>query len=152
MKLSPAGQLPPAINTQANPLPAESVSDNALAEAPPPLSVRINISKEAREKLEAEKYADIDKAPLPDDIKEVLKTIRKLQEKIAKVSDELASVMSNTSLSEDERKRKQQTLSAELQSLQGALSDTTSALNNAMSQHTMTGESRRLAKSLIGLK
>ena len=112
----------------------------------------VNISKAGQEKLEDERYADIDRAPLPEDVKESLKNIRRLQEKIAEKSKELMELATDKTLSDDDLKRRREVLTTELRSMQSALGEATSALNNAMSNHNMDTEGRSLAKGLVGLK
>lgn len=151
----PANLITPPVIVQTSTPPVDP--SPSPSDKPNPVALRIEISKEGRERLESEKleagkFADIDKAPLPEDVKEVLKNIRKLQEKIARISQELTDVMADKSLSDEERKRKQHALTAQLQSMQSALGDATSALNNAMSMHNLRAESRSLARGLVGMK
>ena len=120
-------------------------------------TIKVEISKEGQEKLKAEKaegekYADIDRSPLPDDVKEVLKKIRELQEKIAEKNEELSALLSDKTLSEDDLKRKRDSLLIEIRSMQSAMGDATNALNNAMSSHNMDAKGRDLAKGLVGMK
>ncbi|GAB7529350.1 hypothetical protein PS3A_17590 [Pseudomonas sp. 3A(2025)] len=117
-----------------------------------PATTKVDISKEGQEKLESEKYADIDNAPLPEEVKEALKNIRKLQEKIAQKSQELMEILSDKTLTDDEIKRQREMLTTEIRSMQSALGQATNALNNAMSAKGMDSKSRDLAKGLIGMK
>ncbi|ROL70014.1 hypothetical protein BK634_20050 [Pseudomonas chlororaphis] len=135
--------------TTSSPASVPESSANASTQT---TTTKVEISKEGHEKLESEKYADIDNAPLPEDVKEVLKNIRKLQEKIAQKNQELMELMSDKTLSEDEIKRQREVLTTEIRSMQSALGTATNALNNAMSTHNMDSKGRSLAKGLIGMK
>lgn len=129
-----------------------SASDSTASSSVTPATTKVDISKEGQEKLESEKYADIDNAPLPEDVKEVLKNIRKLQEKIAQKNQELMEILSDKTLTDDEIKRQREMLTTEIRSMQSALGQATNALNNAMSAKSMDSKSRDLAKGLIGMK
>lgn len=148
--------------TFAMPVQVASSSSASATEAPSSSNVvtrtiKVEISKEGQDKLktekaESEKYADIDRAPLSDDVKEALKNIRELQEKIAEKNEELSALLSDKTLPDDELKRKRDSLMVEIRSMQSAMGDATNALNNAMSLHNMDAKSRDLAKGLIGMK
>ena len=129
-----------------------STSENSAIASPTPATTKVEISQEGHEKSESEKYADIDRAPLAEDVKEVLKNIRKLQEKIAQKSQELMELASDKTLSDEELKRQREVLTTEIRSMQSALGVATNALNNAMSNHNMNSEGRSLAKGLVGMK
>lgn len=129
-----------------------SASESTASSSVTPATTKVDISKEGQEKLESEKYADIDNAPLPEDVKEVLKNIRKLQEKIAQKNQELMEILSDKTLTDDEIKRQREMLTTEIRSMQSALGQATNALNNAMSASNMDTKSRGIAKGLIGMK
>ena len=151
MTLSSIGQLP-AVTIQTTRVPEAAQATASSVEVSMSAAPEVQISKEGRDTLEREKYADIDKAPLPDDVKEMLKNIRKLQEKIAEKSQELMDVMTDKTLSDDDRKRQQQALTAQLHAMQSAMGQATNALNNAMSLHNLNPKDRSLAKGLVGMK
>ena len=136
------------IEPQSNTPEKESSASTSSAS----VIAKVNISKEGQDKLESEKYADIDRAPLPEDVKEVLKNIRKLQEKINQKNQELMELSSDKTLSDDEIKRRREALTIEIRSMQAALGQATVALNNAMSNHNMDADGRSLARGLVGLK
>lgn len=115
-------------------------------------TTKVHISKEGKEKLEGEKNADIDQSGLPEDVKEVLKNIRKLQEKIAEKNQELMELLGDKTLDEDEMKRERELLTTTIRAMQSALSVATNALNDAMSSHNLSSDSRSQAKGLIGMK
>lgn len=112
----------------------------------------VGISSEGKQKVEDEKYADIDKAPLPDDIKEALKNIRKLQERMAEKRREIQEIMQDNSLSEESKKTRREAALAELQVMESAMSDAQNALNTRMNSHNMDAKTRSLAKGLVGMK
>jgi len=112
----------------------------------------VEISNDGKQKVEDDQDADIDKAPLPDDIKQALKNIRKLQERMAEKQREIEEIMQDDSLSEESKKSRRQAAIAELQVMESAMSDAQNALNTRMSSHNMDAEDRSLAKSLVGMK
>ncbi|WP_434702791.1 hypothetical protein J3P85_17720 [Pseudomonas sp. Z1-12] len=129
-----------------------SVTESSASSSSTSVTTKVQISKEGHEKLDSEKNADIDRAPLPEDVKEVLKNIRKLQEEIAQKSQELMELASDKTLSDDDLKQRREVLTTEIRSMQSALSQATGALNNAMSNRNMDTEGRSLAKGLVGIK
>lgn len=142
----------PVLHLQVASSAAVSASDSTVSPSATPATTKVDISREGQEKLESEKYADIDNAPLPEEVKEALKNIRKLQEKIAQKSQELMEILSDKTLTDDEIKRQREMLTTEIRSMQSALGQATNALNNAMSAKSMDSKSRDLAKGLIGMK
>ncbi|MBX8571339.1 hypothetical protein K5D36_16805 [Pseudomonas cichorii] len=137
--------------------PPDAVTDVAASSSKAPAKIEVTISMEGLSRLKSEKsesgkYADIDQAPLPDSIKEVLKNIRQLQEKIEQKLKELTELTADKTLSEDDLKRRRDALTTELRSMQSAMSQATNALNNAMSSRNMDLKSRDLAKGLVGMK
>ena len=142
----------PVMQVRIEPQSNTPVKDSSASTNSASVIAKVNISKEGQDKLESEKYADIDRAPLPEDVKEVLKNIRKLQEKINQKNQELMELSSDKTLSDDEIKRRREALTIEIRSMQSALGQATVALNNAMSNHNMDADGRSLAKGLVGLK
>ncbi|MDR9749908.1 hypothetical protein RG836_00475 [Pseudomonas sp. SZMC_28357] len=142
----------PVMQVRIEPQSNTPVKDSSASTSSASVIAKVNISKEGQDKLESEKYADIDRAPLPEDVKEVLKNIRKLQEKINQKNQELIELSSDKTLSDDEIKRRREALTIEIRSMQAALGQATVALNNAMSNHNMDADGRSLAKGLVGLK
>lgn len=142
----------PVMQVRIEPQSNTPVKDSSASTSSASVVAKVNISKEGQDKLESEKYADIDRAPLPEDVKEVLKNIRKLQEKINQKNQELMELSSDKTLSDDEIKRRREALTIEIRSMQAALGQATVALNNAMSNHNMDADGRSLAKGLVGLK
>nr|WP_314578034.1 hypothetical protein [uncultured Pseudomonas sp.] len=115
-------------------------------------TVNVAISVEGKQKVDEEKYADIDKAALPEDVKEALKNIRKLQERMAEKRQEIQEIMQDDSLSEETKKSRKQAAIAELEIMQAAMSDAQNALNTRLSQHNLGPKERALAKGLVGMK
>ena len=143
---------PPVMNIQVVTSTSTSVIDSPASTSVTPATTKVQISKEGLEKLESEKNADIDQSGLPEDVKEVLKNIRKLQEKIAEKNQELMELLGDKTLDEDEMKRKRELLTTTIRAMQSALSVATNALNDAMSSHNLSSDSRSQAKGLIGMK
>lgn len=115
-------------------------------------SFRIEISEEGKKKVQEERYADIDKTSLPDDVKEALKNIRKLQERIAAKREEIQKIMEDDSLSAETKKSRRGAALAEIQIMESSMSDAMNALNNKMSSHNLSTKDRDLAKGLVGAK
>ncbi|BBN63033.1 MULTISPECIES: hypothetical protein [Pseudomonas] len=151
MKITPFDTTP-IMNIQVVTSTPASVTESSAVSSVTPSAVKVQISNEGQEKLESEKNADIDQSGLPEDVKEVLKNIRKLQDQIAEKNQELMELLNDKTLSEDERKRQRELLTSTIRSMQSALSQATSALNNAMSSNNMDSDSRSQAKGLIGMK
>lgn len=143
---------PPIMNIQVVTSTSTSVTDSPASASVTSATTKVQISKEGKEKLEGEKNADIDQSGLPEDVKEVLKNIRKLQEKIAEKNQELMELLGDKTLDEDEMKRERELLTTTIRAMQSALSVATNALNDAMSSHNLSSDSRSQAKGLIGMK
>ncbi|ELP99836.1 hypothetical protein [Pseudomonas syringae] len=151
MKITPFDTTP-IMNIQVVTSTPASVTESSAVSSVTPAAAKVQISKEGQEKLESEKNADIDQSGLPEDVKEVLKNIRKLQDKIAEKNQELMELLNDKTLSEDDKRRQRELLTSTIRSMQSALSQATSALNNAMSSNNMDSDSRSQAKGLIGMK
>lgn len=151
MKITPFDTTP-IMNIQVVISTPASVTESSAVSSVTPAAAKVQISNEGQEKLESEKNADIDQSGLPEDVKEVLKNIRKLQDKIAEKNQELMELLNDKTLSEDDNKRQRELLTSTIRSMQSALSQATSALNNAMSSNNMDSDSRSQAKALIGMK
>ncbi|EPF66424.1 hypothetical protein [Pseudomonas syringae] len=151
MKITPFDTTP-IMNIQVVISTPASVTESSAVSSVTPAAAKVQISNEGQEKLESEKNADIDQSGLPEDVKEVLKNIRKLQDKIAEKNQELMELLNDKTLSEDDKKRQRELLTSTIRSMQSALSQATSALNNAMSSNNMDSDSRSQAKALIGMK
>ncbi|PHX41115.1 hypothetical protein AO354_34430, partial [Pseudomonas syringae pv. syringae] len=89
-----------------------SVTESSAVSSVTPSAAKVQISNEGQEKLESEKNADIDQSGLPEDVKEVLKNIRKLQDQIAEKNQELMELLNDKTLSEDGRKRQRELLTS----------------------------------------
>jgi peptidoglycan hydrolase CwlO-like protein len=141
MKITPFDTTP-IMNIQVVISTPASVTESSAVSSVTPAAAKVQISNEGQEKLESEKNADIDQSGLPEDVKEVLKNIRKLQDKIAEKNQELMELLNDKTLSEDDKKRQRELLTSTIRSMQSALSQATSALNNAMSSNNMDSDSR----------
>lgn len=112
----------------------------------------VEISSDGRQKAEDDKYADIDRASLPEDVRQALKNIRKLQERMAEKQREIQEIMQDDSLTEETKKSRRQAAITELQVMVSAMSDAHDALNTRMSSHNLDTNTRALAKGLVGMK
>jgi hypothetical protein len=147
----PTFQTNPATSNLSGPADATSARvDGTDAGARPTFTVEI--SSDGKQKVKDDQNADIDNAPLPDDIKQALKNIRKLQERMAEKQREIQEIMLDDSLSEESKKSRRQAAITELQVMESAMSDAQNALNTRMSSHNMDAKDRSLAKSLVGMK
>jgi uncharacterized protein YoxC len=114
-----------------------------------------NISSDGRTKLQEEQQkqradtSDIDNSGLDDQTKNILKKIRELEQKVQDKVQELQQVMADKSLSEKARNQKVAVINAELASLQGAVSDATQALNEALAAAHASSDQRDMAHSLM---
>lgn len=122
------------------------------APAPVPKSLEVSLSPEATKKAADEKKrnADIDASPLPDGIKDSLKAIREIQQKISEKLEELTKLMADKSMNAETREKRTKQLQIEIGSLTSALSSAESALNKAMSAQNLSADDRKLAHGLIG--
>lgn len=100
-------------------------------------------------KANSSKNADINNSNLPDEVKEQLKMIRELREKLAEKQAELQALMADTSLSKEERQAKLQTLNAEIAMLSSGMREATSQLNRLMSDMKLTQAERKEAGLLL---
>lgn len=147
----PTFQTNPATSNLSEPADATSVRVDGNGNGASP-TFTVEISSDGKQKVEDDQYADIDKAPLPDDIKQALKNIRKLQERMAEKHREIQEIMQDDSLSEESKKSRRQAAIAELQVMESAMSDAQNALNTRMSSENLDAKDRSLAKSLVGMK
>lgn len=114
--------------------------------------IKVSLSPEAKKKAEAatQRNADIDASHLPDGIKDSLKAIREIEQRIAEKTQELAQLSSDNSLRADQKESKSKALQIEISALRTGLSCAQSALNNAMSSQNLSADDRKLAQALIG--
>jgi hypothetical protein len=146
------------VKFQANPAPS-TLSESGVATAHADCNDKgarptftVEISSDGRHKVENDKYADIERAPLPEDVRQALKNIRKLQERMAEKQLEIQEIMQDDALTEETKKSRQQAAITELQVMESAMSDAHNALNTRMSSHNLDTNTRALAKGLVGMK
>jgi hypothetical protein len=96
-----------------------------------------------------DKNADIDATHLPDRIKEQLKLIRSIQERIAKRMQDMQAFMSDRSLSPRAREGKMRQLQMEIMAMTNSLIQATNQLNQAMQQMHLSGADQALAGTLV---
>ncbi|RON57341.1 hypothetical protein [Pseudomonas frederiksbergensis] len=92
--------------------------------------------------------SDIEESGLPDNIQQILKMIRKLQQQVAEKLAEMQAVMKDKRLSPEERKAKLGALQAFINNLNGGLIVANTALSKAMKQAGLTPEQILKAASL----
>jgi uncharacterized phage infection (PIP) family protein YhgE len=142
-----AAPITPSLSTTKS-----AASSTDTAPPSPPKSLEVSLSPEATKKAAEEKKrnADIDASPLPDGIKDSLKAIREIQQKIAEKLEELTKLASDKSLNAETREKRNKQLQIEISSLTNALSTAESALNKVMSAQNLSADDRKLANGLIG--
>lgn len=96
-----------------------------------------------------DKNADIDATHLPDRIKEQLKLIRSIQERIAKRMQDMQAFMSDRSLSPRAREGKMRQLQMEIMAMTNSLIQATNQLNQAMQQMHLSVADQTLAGTLV---
>lgn len=96
-----------------------------------------------------DKNADIDATNLPDRIKEQLKLIRSIQERIAKRMQDMQAFMSDRSLSPRAREGKLRQLQMEIMAMTSSLIQATNQLNQAMQQLHLSLADQTLAGTLV---
>jgi|GEM_PF-1599656 len=151
-------QVPPLTAHISTTTPAASTSAAPTAEDQDAGTIRtargieVSLSPEARKKAEDDKHrnADIDASALPDGIKDSLKAIREIEQKLADKVQELAQLASDKGMGADKKEARGKQLQIEISALRGALSSAESALNNAMSAQNLSADDRKLAHALIG--
>lgn len=89
---------------------------------------------------QAKKNQDIDDSDLPSGVKALLKMIRQLKEDLREATQKLQQIMSNSSLSDEERMIKAQELQAEIAGITSALSSAMGSLIKAMKDMGLSKE------------
>jgi small-conductance mechanosensitive channel len=136
-----AGQAAAAENTE----PGVSPAIEQLRE-----SVKVMLSQESqREAKTTDKNADIDASHLPDRVKDQLKLIRDLQQKIAKKMQQMQAFMSDHSLSPKAREAKIRQLQMEVMAMTNSLIQATNGLNRTMQEMKLSLSDRTLAGTLV---
>lgn len=96
----------------------------------------------------AAKNDNIDEADLPDNIKEILKTIRALRQQIAEKKAELQALAADVGMDPQLKQTRIETLQSELTSLQGALSGAQAGLLAALKDGRLSDGQRMQASAL----
>jgi hypothetical protein len=133
-----------------NPQAAEEITALPTAAEQMRQSVEVLLSPEAQKAAKTgDKNADIDASDLPDRIKEQLKMIRAIQERIAKRMQDMQAFMSDRSLSPKMREGKMRQLQMEIMAMTNSLIQATNDLNQAMQQMKLSLADRTLAGTLV---
>ncbi|WP_447651306.1 hypothetical protein [Pseudomonas abietaniphila] len=133
-----------------NPQAAEEITALPTAAEQMRQSVEVLLSPEAQKAAKTgDKNADIDASHLPDRIKEQLKMIRAIQERIAKRMQDMQAFMSDRSLSPKMREAKMRQLQMEIMAMTNSLIQATNDLNQAMQQMKLSLADRTLAGTLV---
>jgi hypothetical protein len=133
-----------------NPQAAEEITALPTAAEQMRQSVEVLLSPEAQKAAKTgDKNADIDASHLPDRIKEQLKMIRAIQERIAKRMQDMQAFMSDRSLSPKMREGKMRQLQMEIMAMTNSLIQATNDLNQAMEQMKLSLADRTLAGTLV---
>ncbi|MDE1194118.1 MAG: hypothetical protein PW896_02745 [Pseudomonas sp.] len=133
-----------------NPQAAEEITALPTAAEQMRQSVEVLLSPEAQKAAKTgDKNADIDASHLPDRIKEQLKMIRAIQERIAKRMQDMQAFMSDRSLSPKMREGKMRQLQMEIMAMTNSLIQATNDLNQAMQQMKLSLADRTLAGTLV---
>ena len=112
--------------------------------------IQVLLSPEAQKAAKTgDKNADIDASHLPDRIKQQLKMIRSIQERIAKRMQDMQAFMSDRSLSPKVREGKMRQLQMEVMAMTNSLLQATNDLNQAMQQMHLSLSDRTLAGTLV---
>lgn len=112
--------------------------------------VEVLLSPEAQKAVKTgDKNADIDASHLPDRIKDLLKMIRAIQQRIAKRMQDMQAFMSDRSLSPKVREGKMRQLQMEIMAMTNSLIEATNGLNQAMQQMKLSLADRTLAGTLV---
>ncbi|WP_213936937.1 hypothetical protein [Pseudomonas sp. dw_612] len=113
--------------------------------------IKVSLSGAGIEKAAGAKgeNSDIEESGLPENIQQILKMIRKLQQQIAEKLAEMQAVMKDKRLSPEEIKAKLGALQAFINNLNGGLIVANNALSKAMKQSGLTPEQILKAASLV---
>lgn len=152
LNFSNPGDTTPVLQLSVTRASQATEDSNALPTAAEQLrqSVEVLLSPEAQKAAKSgKKDADIDATDLPDRIKDQLKMIRSIQERIAKRMKDMQAFMSDRSLSPRVRENKMRQLQLEISAMTNALIQATNQLNQAMQQMQLSLEDRALAGTLV---
>jgi hypothetical protein len=140
--------LPPSVVSTAT--AADDASQTASAAEQVRQGIEVLLSPDAQKAAKkGDKNADIDATHLPDRIKEQLKLIRSIQERIAKRIQDMQAFMSDRSLSPRAREGKMRQLQMEIMAMTNSLIQATNQLNQAMQQMHLSLADQTLAGTLV---
>ena len=134
----------------SNPLGADDPQQSVSAADQVRQGIEVLLSPDAHKAAKkGDKNADIDATHLPDRIKEQLKLIRSIQERIAKRMQDMQAFMSDRSLSPRAREGKMRQLQMEIMAMTSSLIQATNQLNQAMQQMHLSLADQTLAGTLV---
>jgi hypothetical protein len=140
--------LPPSVASTST--AADDASQTASAAEQVRQGIEVLLSPDAQKAAKkGDKNADIDATHLPDRIKEQLKLIRSIQERIAKRMQDMQAFMSDRSLSPRAREGKMRQLQMEIMAMTNSLIQATNQLNQAMQQMHLSVADQTLAGTLV---
>jgi hypothetical protein len=140
--------LPPSVVSTST--AADDASQTASAAEQVRQGIEVLLSPDAQKAAKkGDKNADIDATHLPDRIKEQLKLIRSIQERIAKRMQDMQAFMSDRSLSPRAREGKMRQLQMEIVAMTNSLIQATNQLNQAMQQMHLSVADQTLAGTLV---
>jgi hypothetical protein len=140
--------LPPSVVSTST--AADDASQTASAAEQVRQGIEVLLSPDAQKAAKkGDKNADIDATHLPDRIKEQLKLIRSIQERIAKRMQDMHAFMSDRSLSPRAREGKMRQLQMEIMAMTNSLIQATNQLNQAMQQMHLSLADQTLAGTLV---
>lgn len=140
--------LPPSVMSTST--AADDASQTASAAEQVRQGIEVLLSPDAQKAAKkGDKNADIDATHLPDRIKEQLKLIRSIQERIAKRMQDMHAFMSDRSLSPRAREGKMRQLQMEIMAMTSSLIQATNQLNQAMQQMHLSLADQTLAGTLV---
>lgn len=129
---------------------ADDANQSASAAEQVRQGIEVLLSPDAQKAAKkGDKNADIDATHLPDRIKEQLKLIRSIQERIAKRMQDMQGFMSDRSLSPRAREGKMRQLQMEIMAMTNSLIQATNQLNQAMQQMHLSLADQTLAGTLV---
>jgi hypothetical protein len=132
-----------AVNRQVAGESASASKDQAFA------GMRVALSPEGLARAAQERDADIDASDLPDTLKNLLKAMRDLRAQLAAKAAELQALLSETGLSDEQRKAQLDVLRQAMTSLQGALMTLGAQLGKAMQTMPLSDEQRLTVGKLL---
>ncbi|UXY50887.1 hypothetical protein [Pseudomonas tohonis] len=129
----------------------ERAEDGGLDDRIGHVGIRVSLSEagKAQASEEAKKNQDIDESSLPDNIKQILKMIRKLKEELREKMAELQAVATDQGLDDETRMQSMEGLQSEIASLNGAISQANASLMKAMRDAGLSGEQMLEAAQLL---